>query len=176
MLSSDSAMLRFFQNLFTQDLNTFNSERYAQKHTENDLRMRHLAPKIWKFSWTPTLYGRGHLPRIPSASAMATLVSLTSSFHMHQRCYFFLARTLYNDSPELNSLTNIWLKVHDWRYYSISGIGFQLRIQQIYLSVCTPQENVLNFSIQSGIQSSNLRFIERQDSLKFTALVPMTKL
>ena len=30
-LSSDSATLRFFQNLFTQDLNTFSSERYAQK-------------------------------------------------------------------------------------------------------------------------------------------------
>ena len=28
---SDSAMLRFFQNLFIQDLNTFNNERYMQK-------------------------------------------------------------------------------------------------------------------------------------------------
>ena len=34
-LSSDSAMLRFFQNLFTQDLNqvnAFNSERYAKEN------------------------------------------------------------------------------------------------------------------------------------------------
>ena len=45
-LSSDSAMLRFFQNLFTQDLNTFNNERYTKKTPENGRRMCHLAPKI----------------------------------------------------------------------------------------------------------------------------------
>ena len=33
-------------------------------------------------------------PHWPVASPMATLVSLTSSFHMQPHCYFFLARTL----------------------------------------------------------------------------------
>ena len=80
---------KIFQNLFTQDLNAFNSERCAKKTTpENGLRMGHLAP--------PTGGDTSPVssPHWPVASAMATLVSLTSSFHMQQRCYFFLARTL----------------------------------------------------------------------------------
>ena len=66
--------------------------------------MCHLAPKIWKFSRTPPPTGGDNSPLSSPhwavASALAILVSLTSIFHMQQRCYFFLARTLTDPSLE----------------------------------------------------------------------------
>ena len=99
-LSSDSVTLRFFQNLFTQDLNTFNREKYAKNPTENGLRMRHLAPKIGRFSQTPTPYGRRHLlrilPTLASDQCNGDVGFTDLQFPHAATLLFFLAkRTLY---------------------------------------------------------------------------------